>query len=442
MSNGQTHSSLKRWLVALVILLIGFAVIRLLPSFLLNIWISRNHSPVEISRATAFLDAPVNIPLEWSKPPNPSAQASQLRKKLARQFGSDEKLAAAQGSTVTQAIALLAGGTALSGTDWGDVGALVRRTSPFTDTFLELVTAPDYVHDSSGYPTEMQGACRLAVLRAYLAAHDGNEAEATSVALAVLKAARCHPAAPDIAHLVTAGWAATGAEALNAISRGTTSSEELHRRLDALKTLEPQLARPVEDSRTLGLIASLRDLKARGAGVDLSSGRTGGELLAQRIDGPRLLLEARLKSIKPGSPEYLELQKQIKDAEHIPLGDFRVPRWVVTARLRLLMTWLRMAQTGEMPMVGVGRANMRLAQADIAARLYALDHGTSITAAAQLVPQYVQTIPEDPFSSAPLKFDAAKARFYSIGPDRQDGGGRMRYDAQQPATGRDIFVGE
>ena len=82
----------------------------------------------------------------------------------------------------------------------------------------------------------------------------------------------------------------------------------------------------------------------------------------------------------------------------------------------------------------VGRGNVErlaehLASVRVAAALVALERHRRANdelpaALSDLVPQYLSTVPIDPFSGAPLRFDAdaASYRIYSLGPDRKDGG--------------------
>ncbi|GJM24469.1 MAG: hypothetical protein DHS20C16_08840 [Phycisphaerae bacterium] len=75
------------------------------------------------------------------------------------------------------------------------------------------------------------------------------------------------------------------------------------------------------------------------------------------------------------------------------------------------------------------KASRRLAATALAIRLYEIDHGHRPEALAQLVPDYLDKVPEDPFAhdNKPIQYvpEAESPLLYSVGKDGVDDGGRF-----------------
>lgn len=72
-------------------------------------------------------------------------------------------------------------------------------------------------------------------------------------------------------------------------------------------------------------------------------------------------------------------------------------------------------------------ARQRLLATELAIRAHWLEKGTRPKALADLVPEYLTSIPEDPFSAQPLLYRPGEKgyRLYSVGPDGRDDGGLL-----------------
>lgn len=93
------------------------------------------------------------------------------------------------------------------------------------------------------------------------------------------------------------------------------------------------------------------------------------------------------------------------------------------------------------------RAERHMAATALAVRLFELDHGRRPAALAELVPDYLASIPTDPFhaDNAEIRYlpDAPSPLLYSIGPDGADDGGRFKLGARcDPVSGRCDVDGE
>lgn len=88
-------------------------------------------------------------------------------------------------------------------------------------------------------------------------------------------------------------------------------------------------------------------------------------------------------------------------------------------------------------------ANLRLLTLELAIRLFRHDHGRLPKTIHEVVPQYLQVIPADPFSMRPLIYRRSGKSYlvYSTGPDGQDNGGRfgtLRQTLFKPKPGFDF----
>jgi hypothetical protein len=74
----------------------------------------------------------------------------------------------------------------------------------------------------------------------------------------------------------------------------------------------------------------------------------------------------------------------------------------------------------------------RLVMADLAVRTFAAEKGRFPNSLEELVPKYLATVPEDPFSGQPLRYRVEGTTYvlYSVGQDRQDDGGKLGNHAQ------------
>lgn len=88
-----------------------------------------------------------------------------------------------------------------------------------------------------------------------------------------------------------------------------------------------------------------------------------------------------------------------------------------TMDMPLPQVWYKWCQTS---------VNNRLLATALALRAYKLDHGSYPPALAALVPAYLPSIPNDPFTAGPLRYRTTANDYvlYSVGPDGIDDGGK------------------
>lgn len=85
----------------------------------------------------------------------------------------------------------------------------------------------------------------------------------------------------------------------------------------------------------------------------------------------------------------------------------------------------------------------RLAICKMAIRRYQLDHDRLPGTLADLVPEYLGSVPEDPFGGQPIVYrpDSAGPILYSVGPDRRDDGGKpLDWSSPMPVHPGDVLL--
>jgi hypothetical protein len=143
------------------------------------------------------------------------------------------------------------------------------------------------------------------------------------------------------------------------------------------------------------------------------------------------------KELLPDEIRRLEGAVRRANAEHEPFEDIlsrdvafteRAYGWQV--RLANIMRFSGSDEeldAGTLRMVDRWRAMNRLLLTDLAIRKYSRTNGATPTALAQLIPDYLDAVPLDPFSGQPLVYRLEGDDFvlYSVGKDRRDNGGRF-----------------
>jgi len=71
------------------------------------------------------------------------------------------------------------------------------------------------------------------------------------------------------------------------------------------------------------------------------------------------------------------------------------------------------------------KARIRAAACVIAVHRFTIEKGQPPETLADLVPEYLQAVPADPFNEQPMKWNKASGTVYSVGPDLKDGGGAV-----------------
>jgi hypothetical protein len=78
-------------------------------------------------------------------------------------------------------------------------------------------------------------------------------------------------------------------------------------------------------------------------------------------------------------------------------------------------------------------SQIRATRLAAAVELYRLDHDAAPRSLGQLVPQYLESVPIDPFTGKPMRYrpwtDEGGGAIYSLGPDREDDRMKIEYDA-------------
>jgi len=125
--------------------------------------------------------------------------------------------------------------------------------------------------------------------------------------------------------------------------------------------------------------------------------------------------------------EYIRLAEPPLNQRHERMRAIdQDPRYGNISRFHILARALMpaLARVGELDLMAI--AHLRTAQAAIAIERYRLAAGVLPVSLADLVPEYLEAVPEDPFDGKALRYRKLEPGFvlYSIGPDHTDDGGK------------------
>jgi hypothetical protein len=155
--------------------------------------------------------------------------------------------------------------------------------------------------------------------------------------------------------------------------------------------------------------------------------RATGLLACERLEHLRIMEDFVRQFASPPYPPKKEGDSYME----------RIPPWCILTRL--LMPAL--GRTGQM--FNLLLAKRRLAVATLAAMRYEREHGAWPGTLRDLVPQYLDAVPQDPFAQdQPLRYatNNGLARIYSIGVNRTDEGGDDTDDPAHPSRPLDILM--
>src|SRR5262249_51323946 len=219
----------------------------------------------------------------------------------------------------------------------------------------------------------------------------------------------------------------------------------------ALADLQRRLA---DEETHPGFLIGARSERAMMDGLmsQIQSGEFPWQELSWFIDGRQQSasdnLDALLFSLTPGAEKesraaLLRHQSAIVEAARLPLEE----QGAAFARLE--------SQRKEMPLVArqlawyaeriseshrASRAELRSAVAALAAERFRRRHGRWPERLEELVPDFLEKLPPDPFAGGPLLFKrlADGVVIYSAGPDERDDDGDVRGAPNTSLTGKDV----
>jgi len=145
------------------------------------------------------------------------------------------------------------------------------------------------------------------------------------------------------------------------------------------------------------------------------------DLMSQRIESARLPL-----------PQRLEIEKDIEQ------------KTVELPESRVLCRHFAKSFERAFVLCALTRASLRAARVALAVERYRLANRKLPDTLPELVPSYLDAIPEDPFDEQPLRYRKTETGYivYSIGADGQDNGGAERNEAGRThGPGTDITFG-
>ncbi|MCK4850026.1 MAG: hypothetical protein KAT11_01685 [Phycisphaerae bacterium] len=230
-----------------------------------------------------------------------------------------------------------------------------------------------------------------------------------------------------ISQLVRGTCQAMAVSSLERVLQGTQLTDE------QLAKLATALAAAEDTQAMLRAIAGERclvsDVFSRPDEISQIATMTGSEI---PLAGPLFLLYRASGLLEQDHLCYLELKTRYVEALELPLpkrlqaakavGDEvpNLPKYRVLTRA----LFPALSRTVQIDIVNIAR--LRTCLAAVAAQRYRLTYGKLPERLSQLVPAYLDAVPEDPFDGQPLRYKKLAEGYvvYSIGHDGKDDGGK------------------
>ncbi len=131
---------------------------------------------------------------------------------------------------------------------------------------------------------------------------------------------------------------------------------------------------------------------------------------------------------------YLDLMNDYMETLHLPLHQRQMAAGTIEAKIKatsktnILLCKFMPAFSRVITINIKGIAQLRAARVALAVLRYRLATGSLPDTLTELVPTYLESIPDDPFDGRPLRYEKLETGFvvYSVGEDRRDDGGTER----------------
>ncbi|MGB2864552.1 MAG: hypothetical protein WBC05_14585 [Sedimentisphaerales bacterium] len=276
------------------------------------------------------------------------------------------------------------------------------------------------------YMSNMRNAARLLELEAIMHAEDGDGAAATLSAISGFGIARSLAREPlTISQLVRGGCQNIAISTIEQIvNRVELTDKQLLELIERVRESEriSDISRAFVGERCVG-IAFIRDPEGVLMGGNIP-------ILAR----PVLSLYKTVGMAEADAVIFLDLMDGYMKSTRLPLHERQKAADAVSAKIQStskvhvllheIMPALSRATTLELRTI----AHLRTADAALAAQRYRLASGKFPDKLADLVPTYLQSVPEDPFDGNELRYKRLGPGFvvYSIGDDLSDDGGKEK----------------
>jgi hypothetical protein len=326
---------------------------------------------------------------------------------------------------------------------------IVYHTSGWLVNVAKLVNQPDYkleiffepppVADETRYDLARTVA-RLLCLQAVTFQQSGRNSEALGCALNALQLARREAASPLRTHLEATAILHGASSTLADLAATSRDSRALSSTIATMNRVDSGLnIRFDEDPTNLHMIGTLRSVIAQGYPADLSSTQTGAELVHEYLQA-----ESNFPSWKRKTSAAADSQSApVQNSPAFRKASFFEKLYQRAMGTRNLDDYSRVAVNEKLAhqRYCLGKASFDLARLALLQQLYLLEQRKPLEQPSQLIPAYLKTVPNDPYTGKPYLWSIAEQRFYSAGPDGKDDQLQILYrpELEQTTTG-DLII--
>lgn len=293
-----------------------------------------------------------------------------------------------------------------------------REFDQISAAVQELATCPGYAMESV-VDTDMgrvvslgaihcrvfYDAGKLLTLRSRQFARAGDYTAASHEAVEIMLMCRGRKGADLIGQLIAVQLENLASRCLSRLCKGCTDPVLLRKLVSVMDEVTTEMTQVnMSDAPVTDMIGALRQARRAGAAVDLSSPQPYANLFDQWI-----------ASMQHGEAPFWNAPSFPHDEQN-------------AFRLFMFSNFARPSSSEATTREKTAAGLFHLTRLALATRLSELERGRLVSGAADLIPAYLATVPQDPFSSTPLSWSPEKKWFYSVAPDRRDGRADTLYD--------------
>ena len=456
-------STLKGSLIGIVVV---FVVVFGIIPYVARYFIHGKMSP-EALALVERMKKPPQVPAEWAEvtpiPPETKAAMAKVVEVWETRTPSNTPLVMPSGepqpgrrdlAKTSEIMNQMVDGPPLTEAERAAAADLVQKDRALIDATVALGARPDYDSAVMDIPLGsvepapfliIQTGVKTALISARLDALDGQTSRGLATATSVLGLARRHPASELISQLIAIAVSSLSSQTVADIAAQCDDPDALRHALEEMQRLEAQVTVPmVEDIIVADMLGNLRALKREGYPVELDFSKPATELYDQSVEATMRYPEWKVQQLEPNDPLRAKYEEAIAGQSERNRG-FSIrnalrragPYGALMRDMLMTMAIPNFLEASTREKVATAR--YRLAKLAVAERLAQVEGSAPAATPRDLVPKYLATEPQDPFSSGTFQ-RAAGSDFYSLGPDTRDDAGAVAYDATNGTLSRGDIV--
>ncbi|MCB9768020.1 MAG: hypothetical protein H6752_07465 [Candidatus Omnitrophica bacterium] len=293
-------------------------------------------------------------------------------------------------------------GRELSAEEREDILDYLKSQNVRIERVLEIVGHSEYQFGVGDFG-RFEGGMSLGPIRVALTVEvrwailDGDCAEAVDDILHLIRLVRHSPPISTIDFVTTRSTIESGCSLVHELIGSCSEKNELRRLWDGLLELRPEI-RHSEIENVLNYLAfqEMKNMEDLGYSAELEEGMT--------------LLEYKYACLDKGVESELNRNPSLAHLWEAFIG---YPLEKFSGKYDILFAGMLSSSLDLFPDFYAANAQVDLALLNLANRIHELKVGTKVNNSSELVPEFFEEVPTDPFTGEPYLWDVDKEEFYS-----------------------------